>query len=217
MIPRLPAMYDEPFADSSQIPTHLVCKAARQHVTVALVGRRGRRAVWRLQPLFLGAAHLAPAGVVALPGAPGAGQGDFRRARGGWDALGAPLNAVLPGTRGIARVGDKAHKLAARLRGVQDMDDLYLSLVSEWQDPAQVVRGEGGAVMEPPSLLAMTRCPPAGGGGCAAHDVPRQHDLPARRHLVQGGPRGHGHQPGNARALPGPPRGRTGLAPAACT
>ena len=33
------------------------------------------------------------------------------------------------------------------------MDDLYLSLVSEWQDPAQVVRGQGGAVIEPPSLL----------------------------------------------------------------
>ena len=63
------------------------------------------------------------------------------------------LGTLLPGTRGIARVGDKAHKLAARLRGVQDMDDLYVSLVSEWQDPAQVVRGQGGPVSEPPSLL----------------------------------------------------------------
>ena len=50
-----------------------------------------------------------------------------------------PARAALPAS------GDKAHKLAARLRGVQDMDDLYLSLVSEWQDPAQVVRGQGGA------------------------------------------------------------------------
>jgi len=153
VIPRLPAMYDEPFADSSQIPTHLVCHAARQHVTVALSGDAGdelfggyNRYFWgpriwrRLAWLPYSARQALGKAISALPVA-------------GWDALGAPLNALLPGTRGIARVGDKAHKLAARLRGVQGMDDLYVSLVSEWQDPAQVVRGQGGVVIEPPSLL----------------------------------------------------------------
>jgi asparagine synthase (glutamine-hydrolysing) len=54
-------------------------------------------------------------------------------------------------------VGDKAHKLAARLGGVRNMDDLYRSLVSEWQDPAEVVKGiqglNKGVVLEPPNLL----------------------------------------------------------------
>ena len=154
VIPRLPAMYDEPFADSSQIPTHLVCHAARQHVTVALSGDAGDELFGGYNRYFWGPRIWRRLAWLPYPVRQALGKAISSLPVAGWDALGAPLNALLPGTRGIARVGDKAHKLAARLRGVQNMDDLYLSLVSEWQDPAQVVRGEGGPVSERPGLLA---------------------------------------------------------------
>ena len=155
VIPHLPAMYDEPFADSSQIPTHLVCKAARQHVTVALSGDAGDELFGGYNRYFWGPRIWSRLAWMPYRVRQALGAAISSLPVGAWDALGVPLNAVLPGTRGIARVGDKAHKLAARLRGVHDMEDLYLSLVSEWQDPAAVVRGVAdAAVVEPPSALA---------------------------------------------------------------
>jgi len=153
VIGRLPAMYDEPFADSSQIPIHMVCHAARRHVKVALSGDAGDELFGGYNRYFWGPRIWRRLAWLPYPARQALGKAISSLPVAGWDALGAPLNALLPGTRGIARVGDKAHKLAARLRGVQDMDDLYASLVSEWQDPAQVVCGQGGPVNEPPGLL----------------------------------------------------------------
>ena len=158
IIPQLPDIYDEPFADSSQIPTHLVCKAARQQVTVALSGDAGdelfggyNRYFWgpriwnRLAWLPYSARQLLGAVIRTVP-------------ISGWDALSRPINALLPSSGGISRAGDKAHKLAHRLLDVRNLDDLYRSLVSEWQDPAAVVLGKGGDgiasfIREPVSLL----------------------------------------------------------------
>jgi len=154
VIPHLPAMYDEPFADSSQIPTHLVCRAARQQVTVALSGDAGDELFGGYNRYFWGPRIWNHLDWMPYPARQALGAAIRRVSVAGWDALSRPVNAMLPGTHGIARAGDKAHKLAGRLSGVRDLDDLYRSLVSEWQDPAQVVKGEGGPVLEPASLLA---------------------------------------------------------------
>jgi asparagine synthase (glutamine-hydrolysing) len=137
VIPRLPDLYSEPFADSSQVPTHLVSCIARQQVTVALSGDGGdemlggyTRFLWaprvwnRLgwMPSFLRRTLGGTIERVPIPA---------------WDALG---NAVPPH---ISRLGDKAHKLASRLKHANNVDDLYRILVTIWDADAGVVRGAG--------------------------------------------------------------------------
>lgn len=146
LIPQLPRLYSEPFADSSQLPTHLVCREARRSgLTVALSGDGGdelfggynrylwaprlwNRLAWLPWPLrrALGSA------IRALPPA-------------GWDALGRPLALRRP----IPQLGHKAHKLADRLAHVRSADDLYRSLVSEWRDPASLLQ-DGSRLQDSP-------------------------------------------------------------------
>jgi asparagine synthase (glutamine-hydrolysing) len=152
VIPQLPTLFDEPFADSSQIPTHLVCRAARQHVTVALSGDAGDELFGGYNRYFWGPRIWSRIGWMPFPARRLLGAAISKLPVGVWDSISVPWNR-LAGADGAVRLGDKAHKLAARLQSVKGIDDLYLSLVSEWRDPASLVVGEGAAIREPPSLL----------------------------------------------------------------
>jgi asparagine synthase (glutamine-hydrolysing) len=160
VIADLPFMYDEPFADSSQIPTHLICKVARQKVTVALSGDAGDELFGGYNRYFWGPRIWSRLAWLPYPARQALGAAIRAVPTEGWDSLSRPVNALLPDSKNITRAGINAHKLAARLSGVRDMDDLYKSLVSEWQDPAQVVKGSGSGgdagvvVSEPASMLA---------------------------------------------------------------
>ncbi len=137
VIPTLPDVYDEPFADSSQIPTCLVSQIARRHVTVALSGDAGDevfggypRYLWsgrvqvRLHRLPRVVKRAVAAAIQTVPMA-------------AWDVIGG----ALPGRTAIARLGEKTHKLAYRLRRVNRPDDLYRMLVTSWPADAPLVRG----------------------------------------------------------------------------
>jgi asparagine synthase (glutamine-hydrolysing) len=135
LIPQLPQIYTEPFADSSQLPTHLVCREARRAgLTVALSGDGGDELFGGYNRYFWGPRIWNR--LACLPG-------PIRRRLGSaitlihpsaWDALGGPLP--------VAQLGHKAHKLAARLKHVASSDELYRSLVCEWRDPAALLQGD---------------------------------------------------------------------------
>ena len=140
VVPRLPELYDEPFSDSSQIPTFLAAELARRHVTVSLSGDGGDelfggynryfwgRAIWRgvgWMPRGLRAV-LAKILVAVSPGS--------------WETLFRRWDRFLPAEARHGSPGDKLHKLAEIL-AVNQPEAMYLGLVSHWKTPASIVLG----------------------------------------------------------------------------
>jgi asparagine synthase (glutamine-hydrolysing) len=129
VIPRLPEMYDEPFADVSQIPTFLVAEMTRGHVTVALSGDGGDEMFGGYNRYFRGLA--VGKFLETVP----------RAARGMAAAL---IQGVSPsawsrlGGWAMPSFGDRLHKLAGVLGG--SPEDFYRLMVSHWNEPDAVVR-----------------------------------------------------------------------------
>jgi len=145
LVPEITRIHDEPFADSSSIPTALLARFTRQHVTVALSGDGGDelfggypRYFWagRIQGMRrrLGPSGSAAAArlVQALP----AGALDFVDRR--------VLGRRFGGANGLA---DRVYRFGDYLR--HPPAELYRSIVSAWKDPAELLAGAAADVMEP--------------------------------------------------------------------
>lgn len=140
VIPRLPALYDEPFADSSQIPTFLVSELARRNVTVSLSGDAGdelfggyenylwgrsidQRVGWMPKGLRSAAAKsLSPLSKIDWDGFLGRHQG--------------AMPEILKG-RDLARVFEKFTSVLSS----HEREKLYRVMLSYWMDPSSVVLG----------------------------------------------------------------------------
>lgn len=140
IVPQIPSLYSEPFADVSQIPTFLVSQLARRHVSVALSGDGGDELfsgytryrladrLWRIlskipRPLRRAAAQLT----MRLPPTQ-------------WDRLLHGPVHLLPRRVRPQRVGDKLYKAAGVLE-LDDVDETYRALISLWRRPDAVVVG----------------------------------------------------------------------------
>ena len=148
VVPRLPDLFDEPHADTAQIPAFLVCGLARRSVTVALSGDGGDEVFGGYNRYAYGM-RLLPR-IEALP-APArsliaSGIGAFSS-----DALARAHRAVtpvLPRALQHRLAGDKLRKIGTLMES-DGMVEMYRSLVSAWQDPESVTNG----IREPESSV----------------------------------------------------------------
>lgn len=136
VIPRLPQLYDEPFADSSQVPTFLVSQLARQHVTVSLSGDAGDELFCGYKRYPLTSSMWQRLSAVPMP---------LRRSAAWALTRLSPqsLNRIAghtPLARRWANVGDKLHK-GAGVMTAQSAGQLYTRMISGWLYPEQVVLG----------------------------------------------------------------------------
>ncbi len=158
LVPDLPQIYCEPFSDSSQLPTYLISKLTRQHVTVALSGDGGdevfggynryvtARQTWaRLQRLPQ-TARKALAAILLAP------------SPAFWDRA----VSMLPRSMRVSTPGEKAQKLAGVLP-LDREDDFYRKLTSHWDDPGSIVIGG----TEPATLITDSESWPK--TGCFEH------------------------------------------------
>ncbi len=140
VIPRLPTLYDEPFADSSQIPTFLIAALARSHVTVSLSGDGGDEllAGYNRYSLTSGLSHAllrSPPLARRLIG------GTLQAlAPGTWDAVFRVLGRVVPRLAAQRHLGTKLHRFAGTI-AARNGEDAYVSFMSVWNPPSAVVLG----------------------------------------------------------------------------
>lgn len=139
VIPRLPDIYDEPFADSSQIPTFLVSRLAREKVTVSLSGDGGDEFFGGYHRYFLGrklwdkvdrvprvTRRAASAALRAVPMTV-------------WNTVLSPKRRFVPTALRRDRAGERIHKFARAMTSVTS-DSLYYEIVTQWTNSVLAAR-----------------------------------------------------------------------------
>jgi asparagine synthase (glutamine-hydrolysing) len=138
IIPNLATLYDEPFADSSQVPTCLVAALTRQHVKVSLSGDGGDELFAGYNRYYWGNTIWNRMRSVPRLARRGAAHALTTLSPHQWDRLFSAAGTLLPSALNQRLPGDKLHKLASILPAAEPAE-IYHHLVSHWRNPADIV------------------------------------------------------------------------------
>ncbi|MBD2541128.1 asparagine synthase C-terminal domain-containing protein, partial [Coleofasciculus sp. FACHB-SPT36] len=149
VIPKLPSLYDEPFSDSSQIPTFLVSQLARQQVSVALSGDGGDELFGGYNRYFLVSKIWQQIGWIPPTMRQVAADALTNLSPDKWNQAFSYVDSLLPAQLQHPNPGDKIHKLAEIL-AMPNPEAIYRSFLSHWKNPEVLVIGS----REPPTVLS---------------------------------------------------------------
>ena len=139
VIPDLPWLYDEPFADSSQIPTHLVCRSAKKNVTVALSGDGGDEMFGGYNRYIYGPKLWKRISHLPIP---------LRRALRSvaqkmpdyfWDRFESIYNKIKSKSSGISSLGKKVNRISEQIVDMKTFEDFNKNIVSNWHEPNNIL------------------------------------------------------------------------------
>ncbi len=148
VIPQLPTLYDEPFADSSQIPTYLVSKLAREHVTVSLSGDAGDELFCGYSRYFTAQGIWDKIGWIPVGMRQVYAKLLLSVSVDRWDEIIAQIGKAVPRLR-QPQQGIRMHLLGNFLKHRQPLD-LYAQMMSLSSDPASIVLNS----TEPETILS---------------------------------------------------------------
>lgn len=136
IVDKLPTWYDEPFADSSQLPTALVCELTKKHVTVVLTGDGGDELFTGYNRYTLGLDMWNKANIAPYPIRKIIAQTLLKQSTTRLDMVGK----FIPHRRRPSQLGHKLHKFANAILQ-NDPDMMYRRMISHWHDPDDIVIG----------------------------------------------------------------------------
>ncbi|MDG1143035.1 MAG: asparagine synthase (glutamine-hydrolyzing) [Burkholderiales bacterium] len=140
VIPNLPSVYDEPFGDSSAIPTCILAEMTKSHVTVALSGDGGDELFGGYNRHFFGEAIWKKIRYFPLSSRYILGKAITAISPTLWDLLVNPVKGLIPSKLPQSDIGDKLHKFAGII-DAKSSQDIYHRLISQAREKEDIVIG----------------------------------------------------------------------------